>query len=92
MIKNIQTVNFENSESLREKIEEKLDKLRQIDGTIISGSVYLKKEHNDKIVEIDIELPNHHSIFVKKSGHDFTEVINDTFTSVRRQVVENKEK
>jgi putative sigma-54 modulation protein len=92
---NVQSVNFNISESLVNFIQNKMDNLEKFHDKIISADVYLKvqktSEKENKIAEVKISIPGD-ELIVKKQCKTFEECIDVAADSLRRQLKKNKEK
>lgn len=92
---NLQAVNFNAKDELVEFVEEKLGKLDQFYDQIVAADVFLKLDNNNskenKIVEVRLQVPGD-DIVVSKDGQTFEEVINLSVDTLKRLVINKKEK
>lgn len=91
----MQAINFNAQDTLKEYLEQKLNKLDQFYDRIVAADVYFKLDNNNekenKIVEIKLEVPGE-DIIVKKSGRSFEECIDLATETLKRQIKRKKEK
>jgi len=92
---NAQSVNFNAEGSLINFVQNRLNKLEQYYNKVISSDVYLKVEKTsakeNKIVEIKVYVPNNEFV-AKKQCKTFEEAIDAACSSLKRQLVKQKEK
>jgi putative sigma-54 modulation protein len=92
---NAQSVNFNAEGSLINFVQNRLNKLEQYYNKVISSDAYLKVEKTsakeNKIVEIKVYVPNNEFV-VKKQCKTFEEAIDAACSSLKRQLVKQKEK
>ena len=89
--------NVENKKAIEDVIYEKLDKLEQACDHVISCRVFVEqnpthqKAKHSYHVRIDVRLPPHHEIVVKRDSgrnvhEDLATVVREAFIAARRQV------
>lgn len=93
---NIQTVHFDADVKLKNRIEQKIQKLNQFHDQIINVNIYLKLDNivhkiKDKIVEIKVAIPKH-EFFVKQSCKSFEESLELAMDSIVAQIKKQKDK
>ncbi len=92
---NMQAVNFNAQDSLKEYLDRKMNKLDNYYDKIIAVDVYLKLDNNNsrdnKIGEFRLEVPGD-DLIVKKTGQSFEEVIDLATDALKRQIIKRKEK
>ncbi|WP_372919658.1 ribosome hibernation-promoting factor, HPF/YfiA family [Salegentibacter sp.] len=92
---NVQSVNFNADQKLIDFIQMKLDKLETYFDKIIFADVYLKTENTsnktNKTTEILLSIPGG-ELIVKKTCKKFEECVDESVTSLQRQLIKRKEK
>jgi putative sigma-54 modulation protein len=91
----VQAIHFTADGKLVDFIKKKLEKLTQFHHKILDTHVYLKidraEEHNNKITEVKLHIPNH-ILFAKEQCNSFEEAADLAIESLRRQLIKIKEK
>lgn len=92
----IQTVNFDADNKLKEHVNAKVEKLKTFHDKIVSVEIYLKLDNvvhhiKDKVAEIKVYVPKH-SFFVKHESKTFEESFDLAFDSMVTQIKRSKEK
>lgn len=92
----IQSIHFDADSKLLEYIETKLAKLPHYFSDITSASVYLKldkaSDHENKVVEIRLEVPGYHDLFVSSRNKSFEHAFDKSLDVLKNRVVKVKEK
>lgn len=92
---NVQSVNFNADQKLIDFIQRKLDKLENYFDKIIYADVYLKTENtsdkSNKTTEILLSIPGG-ELIVKKTCKKFEECVDESVSSLQRQLIKRKEK
>lgn len=85
----VHSIHFDADQKLLDFIDQRLKKLAQFHGNIISGEVFLKVDnsdhHENKIVEIKVLVPGK-ELFVKKQSKSFEESTDTSIEALRRQI------
>tara|TARA_B100001540_G_scaffold197536_1_gene174023 strand:+ start:5141 stop:5428 length:288 start_codon:yes stop_codon:yes gene_type:complete len=91
----IQSIHFSANDKLKLFINKRVDKLIDIDDSILSATVFLKIDkpgsYDNKIVEIKLHAPNS-EYFAKKQSNSFEESTDLVSQALRKQILKNKEK
>tara|TARA_B100001758_G_C18245976_1_gene523174 strand:- start:182 stop:469 length:288 start_codon:yes stop_codon:yes gene_type:complete len=91
----IQSIHFTADKKLKKFIERKINKLIDIDDSILKVEVFLKidkpESYNNKIVEIKLNSSNH-EYFAKKQSDSFEASTDLVSQALRKQIIKNKEK
>ncbi len=92
---NVQSVNFNADQKLIDFIQVRLDKLEHFYDKIIFADVFLKvqktSEKENKITEILLSVPGG-DVIVKKRCKKFEECVDESVSTLQRQLVKRKEK
>lgn len=92
---NVQSVNFNADQKLIDFIQNRLDKLEHFYDKIIYADVFLKvqktSEKENKITEILLSIPGG-DVIVKKKCKKFEECVDDSISTLQRQLLKKKEK
>ncbi len=92
---NVQSVNFNADPKLIDFIQARLDKLEHFYDKIIFADVFLKvqktSEKENKISEILLSIPGG-DVIVKKRCKKFEECVDESISSLQRQLQKRKEK
>jgi len=92
---NVQSVNFNADQKLIDFIQTRLDKLEHFYDKIIYADVFLKvqktSEKENKITEILLSIPGG-DVMVKKRCKKFEECVDESISSLQRQLQKRKEK
>lgn len=92
---NVQSVNFNADPKLIDFIQARLDKLEHFYDKIIYADVFLKvqktSEKENKITEILLSIPGG-DVIVKKRCKKFEECVDDSVSTLQRQLQKRKEK
>lgn len=92
---NVQSVNFNADQKLIDFIQARLDKLEHFYDKIIYADVFLKvqktSEKENKITEILLSIPGG-DVIVKKRCKKFEECVDESVSTLQRQLVKRKEK
>jgi len=92
---NVQSVNFNADQRLIDFIQAKLDKLEHFYDKIIYADVFLKvqktSEKENKITEILLSIPGG-DVIVKKRCKKFEECVDESVSTLQRQLQKRKEK
>ncbi len=92
---NVQSVNFNADPKLIDFIQARLDKLEHFYDKIIFADVFLKvqktSEKENKISEILLSIPGW-DVIVKKRCKKFEECVDESISSLQRQLQKRKEK
>lgn len=92
----IRTVHFDADQKLRQRVNEKLQKLATFHDRIVEVEVYLKldniaKNIKDKVAEIIVRVPGR-AFFVKHESKTFEESFDLAFNSMVNQIKRQKQK
>ena len=92
---NVEAVHFSVDKKLSEFIENKVEKLHQFFDNIVHVDVTLKvdkkESHDNKIVEIKVQVPGK-DLFAKKQSNTFEASTDEAFEALKRQVDKHKGK
>jgi putative sigma-54 modulation protein len=92
---NIEAIHFSADEKLKGFINTKVEKLNTFFDHIVTTDVILKvdkkESHDNKIVEIKMNVPGK-ELFAKKQSDSFEGATDDAIEALRRQVKKYKEK
>jgi putative sigma-54 modulation protein len=92
---NVQTPNFNATNSLLVYVEKRLKKLEQFYDGIVFADVFLKvqkmSEKQNKLVEILLSIPGD-DLIVKKEARSFEEGTDECVQSLERQLKKHKQK
>ena len=92
---NIQSINFESSEQLRNFVEKKIKKLERFNDSIILAEVNLKvvkpdTAHNkEALVKLHLK---HGEAFASKTADTFEEAVDLCAEALEKQIIKTKEK
>lgn len=92
----VQSIHFDADQKLIDYINVKISKLDTFFDRIIDGQVYLKLEkesvnHENKVVEVKLNVPNE-QLIVKERGQKFEEAVDIAADVLKRQIKRYKEK
>jgi putative sigma-54 modulation protein len=89
----IESLKFKTDIKLEEFINEKVEKLATFNSDIISAVVRLNleksEEHENKIVDIDLELRGH-NLFASRQAKSFEEACLDSVDAIKAQLLKLK--
>jgi putative sigma-54 modulation protein len=92
---NVEAVHFSVDKKLSEFIEGRVQKLQQFFDNIVHVDVTLKvdkkESHDNKIVEIKVQVPGK-DLFAKKQSNTFEASTDEAFEALKRQVDKHKGK
>ena len=91
----IQSIHFSADKHLKDFINKKVDKLINIDDSILNAEVFLKvdkpESYGNKIVEIKLHSSNY-EYFAKKQSNSFEASADLASQALRKQIIKHKEK
>ncbi len=91
----IHSLKFNADKKLLDFIEAKMQKLSQLNESMISAEIFLRLDKSDiqanKITEIKIEMPRT-SLFAKKQCKSFEEATDQAIDALKKQITRQKEK
>ena len=91
----IQSIHFSADRQLKAFINKKVDKLINIDDSILNAEVFLKvdkpESYGNKIVEIKLHSSNS-EYFAKKQSNSFEASAHLAFQALRKQIIKHKDK
>ena len=91
----IQSIHFSADKQLKDFINKKVDKLINIDESILNAEVFLKidkpESYGNKIVEIKLH-SSHSEYFAKKKSNSFEASTDLVAQALRKQIIKNKAK
>ena len=91
----IQSIHFSANKQLKGFINKKVDKLLNIDNSILNAEVFLKMDrpesYDNKIVEIKLH-SSKCEYFAKKQSNSFEASADLVSQALRKQIIKNKEK